>query len=102
MPADTTPDIAGTTLDISRTKGSYERAAESVLGGTLIHHTYRVPDGQQARLNQMWRLYDEFGWSLADIAKAWGVSKQWIHELFHKNGYQLRKAWETPKKKRPQ
>ena len=97
-----TATIQGTTLDMSRTKGRYESAAEQALGATLIHHIAMVTDGKQKRTDQMWRLYSEFGWSLADIGKAWGVSKQLIHQIFQKEGLNMRKAWDTPKKKRPQ
>lgn len=94
--------LEGTTLDANRVKGRYESAAEQALGQSLIHHVALVTNGKQRRTDQMWRLYSEFGWSLADIAKAWGVSKQLIHQVFHKEGLTLRKAWDTPKKKRPQ
>jgi len=97
-----TATIQGTTLDASRTKGRYESAAEQALGTSLIHHVALVTDGKRKRIDQMWRLYSEFGWSLEDIGKAWGVSKQLVHQVFQKEGLTMRKAWETPKKKRPQ
>jgi hypothetical protein len=76
--------ITGSVLDPTRQLGEYEQMAEKILGEPLIHQA-RYQGERIDRGNQMTTLY-KAGWSLSDIGRAYGFSKEWVRRLIHEVG----------------
>jgi hypothetical protein len=92
--------IAGSVLDPARQLGAYEQKAIEALGESLQHVV--INPGDRARRDaQMRTLYEQFGWSLADIGEAYDMSKEWVRQGVLRAGGTTRTVSASRTKRRP-
>ena len=66
-------------MDPTRELGAFEKQAIVLLGEPLMHD-WRTAEDRDKRDSQMRALYEDHGWSLADVGTAFDVSKEWVRQ----------------------
>lgn len=92
--------IAGTIFDPTRQLGDYEAKAIEALGEPLQHVQPTLVE-RDKRDAQMRTLYEQFGWSLADIGEAYDMSKEWVRQGILRAGGTMRTISASRTKRRP-
>jgi hypothetical protein len=92
--------IAGSVLDPARQLGAFEQKAIEALGEPLQHVVIN-PGDRERRDTQMRTLYEQFGWSLADVGEAYDMSKEWVRQNVLRVGGTMRTISASRSKRRP-